>query len=676
MTKSNSKNVRGGARVAKLQTEPRQPDRVDLIAQDTSSGEQVRQAALSTPELHVHQLLGILRRRRTLILVTVLFGAMLALAATTLIPPKFTARAQIAVEPERSVSTNDVAVRTASVDALAIDTQMTMLVARDHLRSVLSTLTDDPAFTATPSTESSHQEPDRSQTGPDTESLAGLLARLERRAAGFLSFVRTSISPEDGVPTFDEFERTLRVDQERQSRIISVRYTSNSAEQASVIANRVVELYVQAQTDNLKQASEAELAELGSRIADAERSLETAEAAIRNKLAAGQDDTDVGEAVGKPLRQLQREVTETAQLYVNLLERQKLLRGRLETTEAPVRVLSLAEPPERPSSAGAMYFIVPAIVLSLIAGGVLAVILERFDRTLRSEHQVHGALGIPCCALAPKLGWMHRSRPHDYLLKKPFSPYAEAIRSIGASLKFAAPSSAAQVVLISSSVRGEGRTTLAASLAAYSTQLHSRVLLIDLDFRHPAIARTLRLKPRHGLIDLIVSNRPLEDAVKRIPRLGLDILPMPDCTVDPVTLFASGELQSILNEVRNRYDFIVIDSPPLIGVTESGLLASLVDKVLFVVKWGSTRRDVAQNAIGELRALGWPDWVITERVQAVVSHVDLKRHASYEYGDAVELFVRRGNHYSPPQKVKSLADLSKEDAKSGGNEEAVQVAAE
>ena len=676
MTKSNAKKAPGNEPVAQLKTKRSQPNRLDPEPEGSQHEERIRQPAVMAPELHVHQFLGILARRRVLIAVTVLLGALLAGAATALIPPKFTARAQIVVEPERTLASGTEAVRTASVDASAIDTQMTMLAARDHLRAVLASLADDPAFAVAPPEQRSGLDTNATMPVEPTAQKQGYLAELELAATGFLADVRGLIWQQTGVPAFDEFERTLRIDQERQSRIISVRYTSDSAVQASTLANRVVELYVRAKTDNLRQAAKAELAELGARIANAETSLEAAEATIREKLEASQDVTGAGQVSGTPLRQLQREVSETAQLYVTLLARQKQLRAQRETTDASVRVLSLAEPPELPSSADAKFFILPAIILSLIGGCVLAVIMERFDRTLRSEHQVHGALGIPCCALAPKISWLHRSRPHDHLLKKPFSPYAEAIRSIGASLQFATPQRSPQIVLISSSVRGEGRTTLATSLAAYATRLQPRVLLVDLDFRHPAVARALTLKPKTGVLDLIVSSSPIEDVVQHIPRLGLDVLAMPSCTVDPVTLFANGKLQNVLNELRSRYDFIVIDGPPLIGVTESCLLASLADTVLFVIKWGSTRRDVAQNAISELEALGWSDRTIAERVRAVVTHVDLKRHASYQYGDAVELLVRGGNHYNSPRSVSSLADLRKAKEGPDGGEESIPVAAE
>ena len=149
-------------------------------------------------------------------------------------------------------------------------------------------------------------------------------------------------------------------------------------------------------------------------------------------------------------------------------------------------------------------------------------------------------------------------------------------------------------------------------------------------------------------------------------------------SIDPVTLFACVKLQNTLHDLRYHYDLIVIDGPPLLGVAEASLLASLADTVLFAVKWGVTRSDVAQNAVRELQTLGWSDQTIAERVRAVVTHVNLKRHASYKYGDAVELLVRRGHSPGPTQAVPALKtdNLKKLTDQSDGSEPTVRVAAE
>ena len=201
------------------------------------------------------------------------------------------------------------------------------------------------------------------------------------------------------------------------------------------------------------------------------------------------------------------------------------------------------------------------------------------------------------------------------------------------------------MILTSSSVPSEGKTTLAVSLAVYIAQIRRRVLLVDLDFRHPTVQRALRTRAKRGIVDLLLHDLPPADVIQRVPHLGLDYLPMTRCPVDPVTLFAGDQLSRLLHQLRESYDCVIVDGPPLLGVTESRLLAAMADKVLFVVKWGSTRRETAQNAVNVLRSSGCLD---DNRVQpsTVLTQVDLKEHARYRYGDVGEHFVKYEKYYS------------------------------
>ena len=134
-------------------------------------------------------------------------------------------------------------------------------------------------------------------------------------------------------------------------------------------------------------------------------------------------------------------------------------------------------------------------------------------------------------------------------------------------------------------------------------------------------------------------------AIETIPQLGLDALLIRRRPDDPLLPFASGELSRLLNQLRSSYDFIVIDGPPVLAVTEARLLATLVDKILFVAKWGSTRKDMAQNAVSLLHDARPRDLGRDEMIAGVVTQVDVNKHARYRYGDASESFVRYARYY-------------------------------
>ena len=118
--------------------------------------------------------------------------------------------------------------------------------------------------------------------------------------------------------------------------------------------------------------------------------------------------------------------------------------------------------------------------------------------------------------------------------------------------------------------------------------------------------------------------------------MGFDYLPLSRNSVDPVAILASERVPDLLRQLKESYDCVVIDSAPLLSATEARLLASMVDEVLFAVKWGSTRREVAQNALRLLRHSAFGENDLRDVTSAVITQVDLKRHARYRYGDFCE----------------------------------------
>ncbi len=748
-----------------------------------------------TSELHFQELANILRRRKWLIITMAASGMALAGAGALLIPARYTAKAQIIFEPQQIARVGvPVSIVNPGAEDFLIPTQVTTLLSRDHMERVRNSLADDPAFRIAERTRSIRpsasdvlwvqitawrKAADQAWTSllawlppslrPDTDATDG----AEAASAVATQDAATTGPIDPGIRSQEEFERRLKVFQEAGSHVIAVSYTAQSPDAASMVANRVVQLYIAGQTEQKRAASSRELAWLGERIpavqseveraetalteyqsahgmvdantpiandqqvADLSRQLATAESDLaarqarlayvhslrlqgsgavletlnspvlvdlhRQEVALQQSEAELTTAFGSSnpkllpirsrlqdirgrinqeadravrnleneasiaaklvgtlrtrltgingakgdmhLRDLEHDVAAKRQLYGSLVQRREEVRGQQDILQPDARILSRAAPPERPSSPNPLLFVFPAILVFLIGGSMLAVLVERLDRRLRCQRDVIDALGIPCIALIPQLRRIGRRRPHQYLLAKPLAAYTEAIRSVVAALHLASPNRAPKVVLISSSVPGEGKTTLAVSLAAYMASLGRRVLLVDLDFRHSTILRELGGTAEGGVLDLIVHGRPSSEVIQHLPGLRLDYLPVCHRPVDPFALFASQQMSRLLTQLRDEYDCVIVDSPPLLAITEARLLATMVDKVLFVVKWSSTRRDLAQNALGLLRSLGIPGKGRDKLAGAVMTQVDLKRHARGRYGDIAELFVRYKKYY-------------------------------
>jgi polysaccharide biosynthesis transport protein len=608
------------------------------------------------PELHFSQLMGVLRRRRKLILTIAAFGTILAGVTGLLISPKYTATAQIAVEPPAGALLSPETVQQ------IIDTHVSMLTSANHLQRVIASLRKEAELrreTAEngPETAASGngvaggvQAPSANAAQPAAAAEASKidaaplsLKELYRRINVWKEpFIRKRANGAE--LTFDELDRNLKVMQERRSRVITISFQWRSPEKAAAIANRIVGLYVESQTEQQHVYNIREMARLETRLAAVRSDIERASAALQaptqRPLGASQSFSGQGQDTGADTREVERWASSSRHLYANLLQRQKELREQQEQIKPDASIVSLASPPRRPSSPNPILFMVPALIASLICGSLLATALERLDRGVRREREISDLFGISCIGLVPQIPRRCLVRLRQYLLAQPFSPYAEAIRSAVAMLRLTDPSHPAKVVLISSSIPGEGKTALAQSLAAYVGALGRRVLLIDLDFRRDS-------RPgERGTIDRSLQSRSPAESIRHVAEAGYDCLPLRGHCRDPLLLFASEQIQGLIRQLSERYDYLIIDGPPVLGSVEARLLPSIAHRLVLVVKWRSTRREVIENALNLLRDCGGLDRDRSDPAMAILTQVDLKRHARYRYGDVGEFLAGDRRHLS------------------------------
>ena len=340
------------------------------------------------------------------------------------------------------------------------------------------------------------------------------------------------------------------------------------------------------------------------------------------------------------LRELERQAATSRSLYEAFLARFKETREQQEIVEPDSRLVAIASPPTRPSTPGAKLFAAAGLLASGMIATILALLLDRLDRGLRSAREVEAALGLPTLALVPKLDKLKRGqKPYQYLMDKPLSAYTEAIRSIYMALKLASVDRAPKVVLVTSSLPEEGKTTIAVCLATFAARSHKRVLLVDLDLRHPSVHRELGWSVSHGLVEYLVGDRPLDEAIQHDLETGLHFLPVKAQTTNPTDLLESERLRALIETCRARYDYVIIDSAPLVSVTDSRLAALLADKTVFVIKWGDTVESAAQDGVQTLRDIG------IDIAGAVLTQIDLKRHAQYHYADIGEYYNKTKNYY-------------------------------
>lgn len=394
---------------------------------------------------------------------------------------------------------------------------------------------------------------------------------------------------------------------------------------------KVRELAAQLREVHQKLADEA--ARTTSRLASEARVAADQVTALRaqlNELQAADGSAQQAEA---RMSELEQEAAAAGQIYTGLVQRREQLRTLQMITKPMPRVLSLAVPPVTPSSTSRLVFVLPALIVFSIGASLRAVLAERLQNGMRTVQDVNDALGIPCVGFVPLIRCGGKIRPHQHLLQNPYAAYTEAIRSVVATLQLTTRSGVPKVILVSSSLPNEGKTTLAVSLAAYFALIGRRTLLIDLDFRRSAVGRELEGQSRAN------ANTAMPPAVeswlggiRQVSDVQLDYMPVPGNPADPLVPFVGDTIRRLLDHVRDTYDSVVIDSPPLLAVAEARLLANMADKVLFAVQWGKTPRVVAQDALDLLCDHGHAGASRSDVVSAVFTQVDLKEYAQYRYG--------------------------------------------
>jgi len=383
----------------------------------------------------------------------------------------------------------------------------------------------------------------------------------------------------------------------------------------------------------------AAIRKLEGEIAFAERQ----EADLEQRLAQTVEQPDTGSARAEvQLRDLQRQADADRSLYVAFLNRFKEVSEQQNLLEAGAQVGSRAGIPGDPEFPKPGLMTAAGFTVSLTFGMMLAFLVEFLDSGLRTGRQVERVLGLPNLGFVPSVANLngHRSL-HRYLIAKPRSAYTEAIRRVQiATMDAADAEQGGLVVLVTSSLPGEGKTTLALSLGASAACSGRKAVAVDLDLRRPRLHSETDLKPDAGIIELLAGDRTLDEVIcagRDHPRL--DILPVSALARSPADLVRSPQLAALLKELRARYDYIVLDSPPLLGVVDAKLVARLADAVLFVARWEKTNETAARTGLDNLVDHHTPP------IGAVLTQVDVRRHAKRGYGESVQYYSKYAAYY-------------------------------
>jgi polysaccharide biosynthesis transport protein len=301
----------------------------------------------------------------------------------------------------------------------------------------------------------------------------------------------------------------------------------------------------------------------------------------------------------------QREYEANRTLYDGLQQRLRTasVQSGLESLEVDVvdEALPPAEPQLRPQST----VILTALVFGLLAGIVAAFLMESLDTGLRSIAEIESITELPSLAIIPRArkssvdqaSTLTTAQRNVGILTQPKSQFAEAFRSLRTSLLLSNTGHPPKYIVLTSATPSEGKTTAASNLAAILAQRDTRVLLIDGDLRRPNIHHRFGLNGKIGLTTVLTGATKLEDTVQRVPEIpNLDILPSGPVPPFPTEMLSSDAMETILKRCGDLYDYIVIDSPPILSVTDGVILARQADAVVLVVRHGKSSKHVVRRA--------------------------------------------------------------------------------
>jgi succinoglycan biosynthesis transport protein ExoP len=352
---------------------------------------------------------------------------------------------------------------------------------------------------------------------------------------------------------------------------------------------------------------------------------------------------------------LKRDVDTNRQLYEGLLQKLKEAGVSAGLKSNNFRIVDSARPPTGPIEPNIPRNLLFAAVLGLASGVGLAFLLEGLDNTVRTTEQAQLISGVASLGMIPLGSKSAREGPNPKRLVlasskeavelvtqvRPQSQMAESYRALRTSLLLSSIGAPPKVIMITSALPQEGKTTTSINTAVVLAQKGVRVLLIDADLRRPSIHKTLGMGPHSGLSNVLTGSTTLEQAITPSAVLpNLFVLPSGTPPPNPAELLASANMRDLLDQLRDQYDHVVIDTPPSLSVTDAVVLSPRADAVVLVIRSAQTTKQALRRSRDVLMQVN------AKVVGVLLNAVDLSSpdyYYYYEYQGKYARYYREGD---------------------------------
>lgn len=300
---------------------------------------------------------------------------------------------------------------------------------------------------------------------------------------------------------------------------------------------------------------------------------------------------------------------------------------------APAEIVDNAEPPAGPTSPNRPLLLVLTLIVALAAGTVTIAVQEALSGGLTSVEDIEREYGLPVVAAVPKVG--KAENPADLMLDEPTSFYAEALRIGRAAVMGVRAGSAPQVVALTSALPAEGKSTTALAFARTLAIAGSKTILVECDVRRAVMQNMTRsARPTAGIVEVLHGDATVDEAIMAGDVPNLDVLLQPTRFFSSENLFGEHAMDALMRDLRGRYEHIVLDLPPLLGLADGRFLAILADATIVVVKWNDTSRGAVSSAINFLRTDGSrPVGIMLSMVDPASASAGALNYYSNKYSD-------------------------------------------
>ena len=353
------------------------------------------------------------------------------------------------------------------------------------------------------------------------------------------------------------------------------------------------------------------------------------EQAMREATGQGGLDSEAG----IHLRELERTAAVNKSLFEDFLQKAKITEEQSTFQARDARIVMPAQPGGQ-SFPDSRRVLMTALLVGIGLGVGGAFLIEMLNHGFTTPRQVEDLLGVPVLASIQRMEDSKLKKKGTilpvplYQVENPLSPFSEAMRTLRSGIHMLDVDQPPKVIHVTSARPGEGKTTIAVSLAISAALSGLKVVLVDADLRHPAASRFFKLEQEKGLVDLLTNIAGNDESMFR--KDGLMVIPAGSKTLNPSDVLSSERMKLLVTHLKENFDYVVMDSPPVGPVVDSIIIGNLADKSIFVVQWASTPRDLVETCVKKMSAHRRVGGIVLN----LVNQSRAKKYGTdYHYGD-------------------------------------------